>query len=132
MYYIYKMSIYPSPKLRDGVLNSVFNSADYVKDTGGGGLTLAQTLVETDALYLKNSGVVVSSANTTFNGTVDIGALCTVDNINVNTLATVKNLTSTGSISGNVSGANITSSLLGSFNNINVSGLLLGMYLGRI
>jgi hypothetical protein len=73
------MSIYPSPKLRDGVLNTVFNSADYIKDLGGGGLTIAQT----DALYLKNSGVVVSSANTTFNGTVDIGALCTVDNINV-------------------------------------------------
>jgi hypothetical protein len=102
------MSIYPSPKSRDGVLNTVFNSADYVKDKGGGGLTLAQTLVETDALYLKNSGVVVSTANTTFNGTVDIGALCTVDNINVNILATVNNLTSTGSISGNVSGANIT------------------------
>jgi hypothetical protein len=77
------MSIYPAPKLRDGVLNSVFNKTDYVRDTGGGGLTLAQTLVETDALYLKNSGVVVSSGNTTFNGTVDIGALCTVDNINV-------------------------------------------------
>jgi hypothetical protein len=29
------MSIYPSPKLRDGLLNTVFNSADYIKDTGG-------------------------------------------------------------------------------------------------
>jgi hypothetical protein len=116
------MSIYPSPKLRDGVLNTVFNSADYIKDTGGGGLTISQT----DALYLKNSGVVVSSANTTFNGTVNVASLLTVDDIKINTLATVNNLTSTGSISGNVSGANITSSTLGSFKDITVSGLLSG------
>jgi hypothetical protein len=93
------MSIYPAPKLRDGVLNSVFNSADYIKDTGGGGLSLAQT----DALYLKNSGVVVSSANTTFNGTVDIGALCTVDNINV--------ITALDTVSANITGLCTVNSL---------------------
>jgi hypothetical protein len=113
IYYLYNMSIYPSSKLRDGVPNTVFNLADYVKDTGGGGLTLAQTLLETDALYLKNSGVVMSSPNTKFNGTVNVASLCTVDNINVNTLATMNNLTSTGLISGNVAGANITLLLLG-------------------
>ncbi len=77
------MSIYPSPRLRDGVLNSVFNSADYIKDLGGGGLTIAQT----DALYLKNSGVVVFSANTTFNGTVDVEGI-------LNTNRTAKTLSS--------------------------------------
>jgi hypothetical protein len=73
------MSIYPSPRLRDGVLNTVFNNTDFIKDTrgSGGGLSLTQT----DALYLKNSGVVVSSANTTFNGTLNVGGLMTVDNI---------------------------------------------------
>ncbi len=77
------MSIYPAPKLRDGVLNFVFNSADYVRDLGGGGLSLAQT----DALYLKNSGVIVSSANTTFNGTVDVEGI-------LNTNRTAKTLSS--------------------------------------
>jgi hypothetical protein len=88
------MSIYPSPKLHNGSLNTIFNNTDYIKiaNSGGGGLTVKQT----DALYLKNSGVVVSSASTTFNGTVDIGALCTVDNINVSALANVKDITATG------------------------------------
>jgi hypothetical protein len=48
------MSIYPSPKLRDGVVSSIFNKADYVRETN-----------------LKNSGVATSSANTTFTGTVN-------------------------------------------------------------
>jgi hypothetical protein len=93
------MSIYPSPKLRDGVLNTVFNSADYVRDTAGGGLTLAQTLAETDTLYLKNSGVVVSSANTTFNGTVNVASLLTVDNINVVSVLDTATANITGSCS---------------------------------
>jgi hypothetical protein len=106
--------------------SSIFNSADYVRDTGGGGLTLAQTLAETDTLYLKNSGVVLSSANTTFNGTVNVASLLTVDNIKINTLATVKYLTATGTISGNVSGANISSSTLGSFKDLTATGLISG------
>jgi hypothetical protein len=120
------MSIYPSPKLRGGVLNTVFNSADYVKDIGGAGLTLAQTLVETDALYLKNSGVVVSSANTTFNGTVNVASLLTADNISSSVLATFKDLTATGLISGNVSGANITSSTLATVKDLTATGLISG------
>jgi hypothetical protein len=84
------MSIYPSPKLHNGSLNTIFNNTDYIKvvGSGGGGLTVKQT----DALYLKNSGVVVSSANTFFNGTLNVGALCTVNNIKVNTLATIESL----------------------------------------
>jgi hypothetical protein len=110
------MSIYPSPTLRDGVLNSVFNSADYVRDTGGGGgLTFAQT----DTRYLKNSGIVVSSANTTFNGTVDIGALCTVDNINVTTSLDTATVNITGLCSAD--SLNVTTSL--DTATANVSGL---------
>lgn len=70
------MSIYPSPKMRNGVLNTVFNNTDYIQ-TNLGGSTIAQT----DGRYLKNSGVVVSSANTTFNGTLNVGALATFGNI---------------------------------------------------
>jgi hypothetical protein len=103
------MSIYPVPKLHNGSLNATFNNKDYIKSPNSGGSTITQT----DARYLRNSGIAFSSANTTFSGTVDIGALCTVNN-----------LTSTGLISGNVSATNITSSLLGSFRDINVSGSL--------
>jgi hypothetical protein len=35
---------------------------------------------------------VVSIANTTFNGTLNVGALCTVDTLSVNTLATINSL----------------------------------------
>jgi hypothetical protein len=92
------MSIYPSPRLGNGVLNTIFNNSDYIKDTGGSGVTLAQT----DFLYLKNSGVVVSSANTTFNGTLNVGALATLQNVttsgtlNVGGLATLQNVTTSG------------------------------------
>jgi hypothetical protein len=63
------MSIYPSPRTRNGTLNTTFNNTDYIQtNEGGSGLTIAQT----DARYLQNSGVVVSSAQTTFNNTVNI------------------------------------------------------------
>jgi hypothetical protein len=128
------MSIYPSPKLHNGSLNTIFNNTDYIKvaSSGGGGLTVKQT----DALYLKNSGVVVSSANTTFNGTVDIGALATVDNIKVNTQvdtaslnvsgsATVNALTTTGVLTGgNISATNINISALANVKDITSTGLL--------
>jgi hypothetical protein len=38
------MSVYPSPKEHNGTLNTVFNNTDYIKiNSGGGGLTIAQT-----------------------------------------------------------------------------------------
>jgi hypothetical protein len=128
------MSIYPSPKLHNGSLNTIFNNTDYIKvaNSGGGGLTVKQT----DALYLKNSGVVVSSANTTFNGTVDIGALATVDNIKVNTQvdtaslnisgsATVNALSTTGVLTaGNISASNISILALANVKDITATGLL--------
>ena len=63
------MSIYASPKLHNGSLNATFNNTDYIKLPNSGGSTIAQT----DARYLRNSGIALSSANTMFSGTVDIG-----------------------------------------------------------
>jgi hypothetical protein len=83
------MSIYASPKLHNGSLNATFNNTDYIKLPNSGGSTIAQT----DARYLRNSGIALSSANTTFSGTVDIGALCTVGNIKINNIATIKDIT---------------------------------------
>jgi hypothetical protein len=76
------MSIYPSPKFNHETLNSTFNSSDYIQtNAGGSGLTIAQT----DAKYLQISGVTSSSAQTTFQNTVDFKSLLTVDDIKVNT-----------------------------------------------
>jgi hypothetical protein len=89
------MSIYPSPKQHNGALNTIFNNTDYINTStgsGSGGVTLTQT----DSRYLKNSGIVVSSAQTTFNSTVNIAALCTVDNINVITLLDASSVNVTG------------------------------------
>jgi hypothetical protein len=99
------MSIYASPKLHNGSLNATFNNTDYIKLPNSGGSTIAQT----DARYLRNSGIALSSANTTFSGTVDIGGLCTVGNIKINNIATIKD---------------ITVSNLGTFKDIVVTGLL--------
>ena len=123
------MSIYPSPKFNHGVLNSTFNSSDYIQtNAGGSGLTIAQT----DAKYLQISGVTSSSAQTTFQNTVDFKSLLTVDDIKVNTLATFKNVSVTGLLSGNVSGANITSSTLATVKNLTATGLISGNISGNI
>jgi hypothetical protein len=113
------MSIYASPKTRNGILNTIFNNTDYIKiNSGGGGLTIAQT----DSKYLQISGVANSSAQTIFQNTVDIKSLLTVDNIKVNTLATLENISVTGNITGNVTG-NITGNVTGNING-NVTGNL--------
>jgi hypothetical protein len=72
------MSIYPSPRTRNGTLNTTLNNTDYIQtNEGGSGLTIPQT----DALYLQISGVTSSSAQTTFQNTVDFKSLLTVDDI---------------------------------------------------
>jgi hypothetical protein len=142
------MSIYPSPKFNHGALNSTFNSSDYIQNPNAGGLKIS----DTDAKYLQISGVTSSSAQTTFQNTVDFKSLLTVDDITVNTsaafnnvsvsglltgnvsgenitsstLATVKDLTATGLISGNISGANITSSTLATVKDLTATGLISG------
>ncbi len=84
------MSIYASPKTCNGILNTIFNNTDYIKiNSGGGGLTVAQT----DSKYLQISGVTSSSAQTTFQNTVNFKSLLTVDNMQVNALATLDTLT---------------------------------------
>jgi hypothetical protein len=123
------MSIYPSPKQHNGSLNTIFNNTDYIiiNSGGGGGLTIAQT----DARYLKNSGLVVSSASiTTFDGKVDVkninvSTLLDASNINVSGLATMKNITATGKItSGNIDATNISISTLATVKDITATGQL--------
>jgi hypothetical protein len=143
------MSIYPSPKFNHGGINSTFNSSDYIQSNEvGSGLSIAQT----DALYLQISGVTSSSAQTTFQNTVDFKSLLTINDIKINTLATLKDvsvsglltgnvsstniqvsslatlkdLTATGLISGNVSGANISSSVLATVKDLTATGLISG------
>jgi hypothetical protein len=82
------MSIYPSPKNRNGTLNTIFNNSDYIQNPNAGGLTISQT----NAKYLQISGVTSSNATTTFLSTVDVKALLTVDNLTVKTLATIDTL----------------------------------------
>jgi hypothetical protein len=110
------MSSYPVPKQHNGSINETFNNSDYIMlpNSGGGGSTIAQT----DARYLRNTGIALSNASTTFNDTVDILGLCTVDNINVSSLvdtsntnvsglANLKDITVTGVLtSGNIDATN--------------------------
>jgi hypothetical protein len=82
------MSIYPSPKTRNGSLNLIFNNTDYIQtaSAGGGGSSIAQN----DARYLRNSGTVVSSGSTTFNSSVNIAGLATIDNLDISGLLNTK------------------------------------------
>jgi hypothetical protein len=81
------MSIYPIPKTRNGFLNTIFNKNDYIQTISLGGPTQAQN----DSRYLKNTGIVVSSAATTFNSKVNIAGLATIDSLVTNSLNTKKN-----------------------------------------
>ncbi len=116
------MSIYPSPKFNHGALNSTFNSSDYIQNPNAGGLKIS----DTDAKYLQISGVTSSSAQTTFQNTVDFKSLLTVDDITVNTSAAFNNVSVSGLLTGNVSGANITSSTLATVKDLTATGLISG------
>ena len=59
------MSLYQAPVSHNGSVNATFNSADFVQPT-------STTQAGNDARYLKNSGVVVSNASTTFNTNVNV------------------------------------------------------------
>ena len=60
------MSLYTAPIQHNGVLNATFNSTDYLQTSNSSAPSQAQN----DGRYLKNSGVVVSSAATSFNNSV--------------------------------------------------------------
>ena len=79
------MSIYPAPKEHNGSLNTVFNRDDYDNvqtSNSSSGTTQAQN----DSRYLRNTGIVVSSGATTFNNSVDIEGLATLNNLEVSSL----------------------------------------------
>jgi hypothetical protein len=90
------MSVYPPPKTRNGSLNLIFNSSDYIKipSISGGGPSIA----ENDARYLKNSGTVISSAATTFNSTLNVASLTSLATLNVSSLATIQDVSITGTL----------------------------------
>ena len=72
------MSIYPPPKNHNGSLNLIFNKDDYIKNESSSSGT---TQSFNDARYLKNTGIVISSAETTFNSSVNIAGLATIDSL---------------------------------------------------
>ena len=80
------MSVYVAPIKHNGVQNSIFNATDYAQSASGS--TPSQAL--NDARYLKNTGIVVSSASTTFNNTVTIAAQTNVSNLSVSGLLCAK------------------------------------------
>ena len=80
------MSIYIAPVKHNGVQNQIFNSSDYAQNSGSS----APSQALNDARYLKNSGIVASSASTTFNNTVTIAAQTNVSNLSVSGLLGAK------------------------------------------
>lgn len=77
------MSIYPAPKVHNGSLNAIFNSDDYVQTSNSSSGT---TQAQNDSRYLRSRGIVVSSGATTFNNSVDIKGLATLNNLEVSSL----------------------------------------------
>lgn len=78
------MSVYPSPLKYYGVINTTFNTTDYIKTSSAS--AIGTTVAQNDARYLRNTGSVVSSAAITFNGTSVFNSLATFDGLTVNLL----------------------------------------------
>ena len=72
------MSLYTAPIQHNGSLNATFNTTDYVQTSNSSAPSQAQN----DGRYLKNSGVVVSSAATSFNNSVTVAGLLTTNVLN--------------------------------------------------
>ena len=85
------MSIYQAPLQHNGSLNSTFNSTDYAQTANKSGISSA----DTGSRYLKNSGIVVSSAATTFNNSITIAGQTNVSNLSVSALLNAKQATDT-------------------------------------
>ena len=86
------MSIYQAPLQHNGSLNSTFNATDYAQNTTK---STGLSLVDTDSRYFKNSGIVVSSAATTFNNSITIAGQTNVSNLLVSQLLNAKQATDT-------------------------------------
>jgi hypothetical protein len=86
------MATYPPPKKHNGQNNSVFNNDDYnssnITSIGGG---TSQTF--NDSRYLQNSGEVVSSAQNTFNGILNVNSLATFQNVDIDGTLQSKKMT---------------------------------------
>ena len=82
------MSVYPPPIQRNGELNTIFNRSDYNhhEPATGGGITESKA----NSLYLRNRGVVVSSAQTTFDSSIDVQGLATLESATIGVLKTKK------------------------------------------
>jgi len=80
------MSIYQPPVKHGGVQNQIFNATDFAQNSSSS----APSQASNDARYLKNSGIVVSSASTTFNNTVTIAAQALLSNLSVSGLLNTK------------------------------------------
>ena len=84
------MSIYQAPLQHNSSLNQTFNATDYAQTASS---SSAPSQASNDARYLKNAGIVVSSASTTFNSAVTIAGQATVSNLSVSALLNAKQFT---------------------------------------
>jgi hypothetical protein len=106
------MSVYPKLKKFNGYLNDTFNIIDYKISTNNSrGLSIA------DARYLQNSGQVVSGGDTSFNNSVIISGLLTVDDLATISDLSVENLFKAKKSSDSLTAANFTSNQEYDFNN---------------
>ena len=75
------MSLNLAPTKHNGNYNTVFNASDYNTESSS-----SQSVLFNDSRYLKNSGIVTSSALTTFSNSLDVLGKTTLSSVDVTSL----------------------------------------------
>lgn len=75
------MSLNLAPTKHNGNYNTVFNASDYNTESSS-----SQSVLFNDSRYLKNSGIVTSSALTTFSNSLDVLGKSTLSSVDVTSL----------------------------------------------
>ena len=75
------MSLNIAPSKHNGNFNTIFNASDYNSKSSS-----SVSVLFNDSRYLKNSGIVTSSALTTFNNSLDVLGKTTLSSVDVTSL----------------------------------------------
>ena len=75
------MSLNLAPTKHNGNYNTVFNASDYNTESSS-----SQSVLFNDSRYLKNSGIVTSSALTTFSNSLDVLGKTTLSSVDITSL----------------------------------------------
>ena len=75
------MSLNIAPSKHNGNFNTIFNASDYNSKSSS-----SVSVLFNDSRYLKNSGIVTSSALTTFNNSLDVLGKATLSSLDVTSL----------------------------------------------